>query len=262
MTELRVGKTAAKATDRVPHEVRAIVEDAAILGLIVIAATFADELAIQLLGEHLPPVIQGLLTASLYVMAGIYAIAVAATMKNLVKERLFAKAPAGSVEWLPTKTKRGVPVGARFQADQQQLSVLVVDDDRLASSAVTQVLRLDGRIGQITTANSPDAAIAKIQSGPEGEAPDVVLMDVNYAGIEKTGIDALGELHEVAPASKLLIMSVCREPATVRAALANDADGFIWKNESAVDFAEAVVGAAHHSFIASKSIARELIELA
>ena len=56
-------------------------------------------------------------------------------------------------------------------------------------------------------------------------------------------------------------MSVCRDTETVRAAVANEADGFIWKNESAVDFAEAVVGTAHHGFITSKSIAHELLDV-
>lgn len=54
-------------------------------------------------------------------------------------------------------------------------------------------------------------------------------------------------------------MSVGRDAETVRAALANDADGFIWKNESAVDFAEAVVNVTHHTFVASKSVARGVL---
>jgi CheY-like chemotaxis protein len=251
------------AADKIPHEFKAIAEDAAILVLIVIAASSADVVAERFLGEHIPPVIQGLLTASLWVMCVIYAIAVLNTMKKLIMGRLVAnqgRAPK------PTdgSTRLGRALGIQPQVSAQGststaslLSVLVVDDDRLASTAIKYVLAEDPRIGTIATAISPDAAMAKITSGPDIEAPDVILLDVNYTGQDKTGVDYLAELHQAAPKSKLVVMSVCRE--YVKAAVAADADGFIWKNESAVDFAEAVVGASKHSFVASKSVTRDLV---
>jgi CheY-like chemotaxis protein len=247
-----------RATEAIPHEFKAILEDALILVLIMVAATSADEVATRLLGEHIPPVLEGLLTASLWVMSGIYAIAVLMTMRKLIVGRLLTKRDAPRI-WTADKPGRARPAEKALTTEAARLSVLVVDDDHLASTAVKQVLALDPRIGTITTAESPDAAVAKIESGPAQEAPDVVLLDVNYAGCEKTGIDSLPDLHRAAPSSRLVVMSVCREPATIKAAIANDADGFIWKNESAVDFAEAVVGAAH-SFVASKSVAREFFD--
>ncbi len=251
------------AAEKIPHEFKAIAEDAAILVLIVIAASSADVVAERFLGEHMSPIIRGLLTASLWVMCGIYAIAVLSTMKKLVVGRLIAnqgRAPKPA----DGSTRLGRALGIQPQGPAQAsaslanpLSVLVVDDDRLASTAIRYVLTEDSRIGTIATAISPDAAIAKITSGPDIEAPDVILLDVNYTGQDKTGVDYLAELHQAAPRSKLVVMSVCREYA--KAAVAADADGFIWKNESAVDFAEAVVGASKHSFVASKSVTRELL---
>ena len=231
--------------------------------LIVVAASSADVVAERFLGEHMPPVIRGLLTASLWVMCAIYAIAVLKTMNKLVVGKWLAnrgRAP----EPADGSTRLGRALGIQPQPSAQatiaaaeRLSVLVVDDDRLASTAIKYVLAEDPRIGTIATATSPDAAIAKIASGPDIEAPDVVLLDVNYTGQDKTGVDYLAELHEAAPRSKIVVMSVCRE--YVKAAVAADADGFIWKNESAVDFAEAVVGASKHSFVASKSVTRDLL---
>jgi CheY-like chemotaxis protein len=251
--------------EKVPHHFLAIAEDATILGLILIAATFADELTKALLGEHVSPVIEGLLTASLWVMVAIYAVSVLGTMRKLVFEDLLPRPQAGGVIAMAGPKR---PSSGRRDSRQQEkmreelpLSVLVVDDDMLVTMAVKHVLAADDRIGTVTTANSPDAAIARIASGPNDEAPDVVLMDINYVGCEKTGIDALDEFREVSPGSKLLIMSVCRDAETVRAAVSNEADGFIWKNESAVDFAEAVVGTAHHGFVTSKSIAHELVDV-
>ena len=145
-----------------------------------------------------------------------------------------------------------------------------VTDDRVAldglaalvARAIRLTLQTDSRIGTVMTTNCPEAAVARIKAGPEEEAPDVMLIDVNYRGIDRTGIEALPEIRDASPRSKLLIMSVARDAATVRAALANDADGYIWKNESAVDFAEAVVSATHHNFVASKSIARDVLAAA
>ena len=240
-------------------------EDATILGLILIAATSADELTEALLGEHVSPIIEGLLTASLWVMVAIYAISVLGTMRKLVSETLLPRPDSAGVVAMarPNARRQGTTAASREkEAAEVPLSVLVVDDDVLVTMAVKHVLAADDRIGVITTANSPDAALARIAVTPRDEAPDVVLMDINYVGCEKTGIEALAEFRAASPASKLLIMSVCRGCAeTVRAAVANEADGFIWKNESAVDFAEAVVGTAHHGFITSKSIAHELLEV-
>jgi CheY-like chemotaxis protein len=265
MTTMEAVKPLKRAGAVIPREFKAIMEDALILALIMVAASSADEIATRLLGEHIPPVLEGLLTASLWVMCGIYAVAVLSTMRKLIVGRLVATRGASTRVWSAEKvtgthdrraTDRANTVAPAATANP--ITVLVVDDDHLASSAVKHMLTLDARIGTVMTANSPDAAIAKIESGPEQEAPDVVLLDVNYAGCERTGIDYLEDLHAASPRSKLVVMSVCREAATVKSALANDADGFIWKNESSVDFAEAVVAAAHHGFVASKSVAHDL----
>lgn len=244
-----------QATARIPHEFKAIAEDAAILVLIVIAASGADGVAERLLGEHMSPVIEGLLTASLYVMCAIYGINVLSTLSRLIVGQMPARM---------TRDRQAValersmdPQRVAGTAERALLSVLVVDDDRLASTAIKYVLTPDDRIGSVCTTGSPDAAIARIMSGPETEAPDVILLDVNYTGCDKTGLDYLPALHEAAPRSKLVVMSVCREYA--RSAVEHDADGFIWKNESAVDFAEAVVGAAHDSFVTSRSVSRDLL---
>jgi CheY-like chemotaxis protein len=246
-----------RVAQRIPHEVWAIAEDAMILALIVVAATSAEKLTELLLGEHINPIISFLLTASLWVMGTIYAIMVVSTLSKLVVAR-FAPDKDRALKMFRTNKQGATPTQLR-RASDRPLSVMVVDDDSLVSGAVKRTLALDARIGTVTTANCPDAAVAKISSGPEDEAPDVVLLDINYVGIEKTGIDCLPEIRETSPRSKLLIMSVNRERDIVRAALENGADGFIWKNESAVDFAEAVVGAAHHSFVASKSIALDVM---
>ena len=262
MTTLEVARSVKVGANRVPREFVAIAEDAAILVLIVLVASGADEIAKRLLGEHMPSAIRGLLTASLFVMCAIYAVAVLGTLRKLIVARLSGWRVDAAAAPLARIFGRN-PAAAELPAGADAitpLSVLVVDDDRLASSAVKCTLALDPRIGSISTAAHPDAAIAKISSGPEQEAPDVVLLDVNYAGYERNGLDYLGELHEAAPHAKLVVMSVCREYA--KDAVARDADGFIWKNESAVDFAEAVVGAAHNSFVASKSVTRDLFDTA
>jgi CheY-like chemotaxis protein len=257
MAVLEVGKPVWTATEKIPHEFKAIAEEAVILVLIMIAASSADEVAKRLLGAHMSPVIGGLLTASLYVLCAIYAIAVLSTMKRLVIGPLLATRSVGAR--FASRSTRGKSSGAETTvASAVPLSVLVVDDDRLVAMAIRHMLALDARIGSISTAVSPQAAIAKVISGPESEAPDVILLDVNYTGSKKKGVDYLKELREVAPHAKLVVMSICPEYA--RAAVSNDADGFIWKNEGAVDFAEAVVDAAHESFVTSKSVTRELLK--
>ncbi|HSK46607.1 MAG TPA: hypothetical protein VLA05_01215, partial [Coriobacteriia bacterium] len=191
MTSQEIGKPLKAASDQIPHEFKAIAEDAAILVLIVIAASSADVVAERLLGEHMSPIIEGLLTASLWVMCAIYAVAVLITMKKLIVGRLIAsrgRAPhPAQIGRITRLLAFDQPVDSAVET-ADLLSVLVVDDDRLASTAIKYVLREDPRIGSIATAASPDAAIAKIDSGPDEEAPDVILLDVNYTGSEKTGV--------------------------------------------------------------------------
>ena len=72
------------------------------------------------------------------------------------------------------------------------IAVLIVDDDRLASSSLKWMLAMDARVGALAIADSPDTAIAKLRSVPEPSLPGVILLDVNFAGQERTGIDYLG----------------------------------------------------------------------
>jgi CheY-like chemotaxis protein len=260
MTEAQKPKLLSRLFTGIPHEMKAIAEDALILALILVAATSAEWLVERLLGEHISPAIKWLLTASLWVMFAIYAISVLSTLRKLALARFTPGRDTDLLKSVRPRRRDAEPLTHRRTTDQP-LTVLVVDDDALVARAIRLALECDSRIGTIMTTNSPEAAVARIQSGPQDEAPDVLLIDVNYRGIERTGIEALPDIRDASPRSKLLIMSVARDSDTVRAALANDADGFIWKNESAVDFAEAVVSASHHNFVASKSIARDVLAL-
>jgi two-component system chemotaxis response regulator CheB len=87
---------------------------------------------------------------------------------------------------------------------------MIVDDSAVARQMVTRVLHTANDIEIVTTANNGEVAIAALRS----HAVDVILLDVEMPVMD--GITALPKLLEIAPRSKIIMVSsLTREGAEV-----------------------------------------------
>lgn len=104
------------------------------------------------------------------------------------------------------------------------LRILIVEDHRLVSQGMEMMLSMvDGfeTVGVVTTGEDAIDTVGK-------EKVDIVLMDVNL-GRGLNGIEATRQIKESKPETKVLMLTMFTDPATVTEAVKAGADGYISK---------------------------------
>src|SRR4051794_41058640 len=90
--------------------------------------------------------------------------------------------------------------------------ILIVDDDRFVREMLKDMLGPEGH--QLDEASDGAQALAKVQTG----AFDLVLLDLFMPNM--SGMEALGKLRELAPDSKVVVISSLDAPSLVAQAKA------------------------------------------
>jgi len=104
------------------------------------------------------------------------------------------------------------------------LRILIVEDHRLVSQGMEMLLSLVDDFEPVGVARSGDEAVASVRS----KDVDVVLMDGNL-GQGLNGIDATRQIKELSPKTKVLMLTMFTDPATVTEAVKAGADGYLSK---------------------------------
>lgn len=102
---------------------------------------------------------------------------------------------------------------------------LIVDDHPLFCDALALTLRALTGVGEVETANTLGAALARIE---EGEGYDLVLLDLDLPDVE--GLDGLLRLRAVVPEVPVLVVSSMADSRLIEAAFAAGAKGFVPKH--------------------------------
>jgi DNA-binding NarL/FixJ family response regulator len=71
-----------------------------------------------------------------------------------------------------------------------------------------------------------------------GDFPDIILLDVQLPGIR--GVDAIPQLHKLAPAAHIIVLTVYESEEIIFTALRNGASGYLTKNIPAGKISEAI----------------------
>jgi two-component system, NarL family, nitrate/nitrite response regulator NarL len=134
----------------------------------------------------------------------------------------------------------------------EPITVVLVDDERLIRSALTQML-LSGGLNIVgEAANAQDAIEVVVDL-----RPDVVLMDLRLPGI--SGVEAIEQLGLLAPASRILVLTRSEQNRVVEAIVAG-ANGYILKSAPPEAIAAAVKATAAGESVISSQIAGKLLE--
>ena len=114
------------------------------------------------------------------------------------------------------------------------IRVLVVDDHTLFRRGLTALLAGDARfavVGEAGDAGEAQRRAALLQ-------PDVILLDNHLPGV--AGVDALPGLREVAPAARVLMLTVSEDERDLAAALRGGAQGYLLKTADSDMLASAI----------------------
>lgn len=128
---------------------------------------------------------------------------------------------------------------------------LVVDDHPLFCDALALTLRALAGVGEVETAHTLAAALARIEGGP---GPDLVLLDLDLPDVE--GLEGLLRLRTVAPGLPVLVVSSMAEAPLINAALAAGAAGFVPKHSGREVFRTALLTLAEGRIFLPEGFAR------
>jgi DNA-binding NarL/FixJ family response regulator len=114
------------------------------------------------------------------------------------------------------------------------IRVLVADDHAVLRRGVSALLEREGDMSAVGEAATADQGVIKARV----LQPDVILLDVVMP--RKSGFDALPELRQVAPAARVIMLSMQTNPSAIRQALNSGAAGYVSKHASDTDLLDAI----------------------
>jgi two-component system, NarL family, response regulator NreC len=117
---------------------------------------------------------------------------------------------------------------------EERITVLVVDDHAVVRSGLKLLLDAEAELEVVgDAANAEQAALRA-----ELLRPDVVLLDVVMPG--RSGIEAIPEILERSPSTKVLVLSMQDDPSYVREAFGAGASGYVLKEAADSEVVQAV----------------------
>jgi DNA-binding NarL/FixJ family response regulator len=124
--------------------------------------------------------------------------------------------------------------GATDRSSDQSLRVLIVDDHALFRRGLQMVLKQEPDIEVVGEAADGHEAVGKAQE----LMPDVILMDVRMP--KRSGIEATEKIKELLPHVKILMLTISDEEADLYEAIKAGASGYLLKEISIDEVADAV----------------------
>ena len=144
-----------------------------------------------------------------------------------------------------------------IEKGDEAIRVLIVDDHALFRRGLVMVLQQEDDIELVGEAGDGAEAVAIAQD----KMPDVVLMDVRMP--RRGGIEATTQIREVAPHTKILMLTISDEEADLYDAIKAGASGYLLK-EISIDEVAAAIRAVHggQSMISPSMASKLLTEFA
>ena len=142
---------------------------------------------------------------------------------------------------------------AKEKAEQDPIKVLIVDDHALFRRGLQMVLEGEADIDVVGEASDGTEAVKKA----EDSAPDVVLMDVRMP--KRSGIEATRAIKDTLPSTRILMLTISDEEADLYEAIKAGASGYLLKEISIDEVANAVRQVHLGQSLISPSMASKLL---
>jgi len=138
-------------------------------------------------------------------------------------------------------------------APSEPIRVMIVDDHALFRRGLMMVLESEEGIDLVAEAEDGEDAIRKAEEA----VPDVVLMDVRMPRV--SGIEATRQISEVLPTCKILMLTVSDEEEDLYEAIKAGANGYLLKEISIEEVADAIRAVVQGQSLISPSMASKLL---
>ena len=142
---------------------------------------------------------------------------------------------------------------AEVESGSDAIRVLICDDHALFRRGLIMVLESEEGIEVVAEAEDGDDAVRKA----EESAPDVVLMDVRMP--KMSGIEATRAIAEAVPSAKILMLTVSDEEEDLYEAVKAGATGYLLKEISIEEVANAIRAVVTGQSLISPSMASKLL---
>ena len=139
-------------------------------------------------------------------------------------------------------------------AGTEPIRVIIVDDQELFRRGLTMLMDAEPGLDVVGEAGDGQTGIELASR----VAPDVVLLDVRMPKI--SGIEACVAIKEAVPAAKILMLTVSDEESDLYEAVKSGASGYLLKDSSIEEVAQAVRVVADGQSLISPSMAVKLID--
>ena len=142
----------------------------------------------------------------------------------------------------------------RAKQGGEPIRVAVVDDQELFRRGLTMLLGVEDDIEVVGEAGDGVAATELAATA----VPDVILMDVRMP--KRSGIEACVAIKDVAPTARIIMLTVSDEEADLYDAVKNGASGYLLKDSSIDEVAQAIRVVADGQSLISPSMAIKLLD--
>jgi len=116
----------------------------------------------------------------------------------------------------------------------EKITILITDDHTLVRETWGLILNSNPKFKVIAECGSGEEAVEKAKN----LRPNVVIMDINLPGM--SGIEATRQIRKYSPGSKILGVSLHRQPVYVRKMIQKGAFGYLTKNSSKEEMFSAI----------------------
>lgn len=119
------------------------------------------------------------------------------------------------------------------------IRVFLADDNALFRDGVAQLLQSDGRFEVVGQASTGEEAVAAVRE----HRPDLILMDLRMPGM--SGVEAIKRIRAQDPELPIGVLTIFESPEYVQQALDAGASGYVAKDATPADLADAAIALAH-----------------
>jgi DNA-binding NarL/FixJ family response regulator len=154
------------------------------------------------------------------------------------------------------RRKPPVPRPRKLPGPPTRISVLLVDDQAVVRRGIRTLLGQEPDLVVVGEAKDGRQAVAMTVRLD----PDVVLMDIGMPVMN--GIEATRKICEVAPRSRVLILSAHSDDDYIKAVISMGAVGYVLKQSSLLNLVKAVRQTGRGGTVVSSVVRRRLHQLA
>jgi two-component system response regulator NreC len=118
--------------------------------------------------------------------------------------------------------------------DTRAVRIVLADDHAVMRSGLRMLLEAERGFEVVGEAGDAEAALRYVR----GHKPDVLILDLNMPG--GSGLDVIPELSQEFPDTKVVVLTMQRDPAFARQALSAGATGYVLKSAADAELVLAV----------------------